>query len=322
MGEPMPEVIQSNNLDSAQTAFFARELEHIKARSYDVQYPEYKATKLIPVSTEAGPGAESITYQQFDSVGMAKVIADYADDLPRADVVGKEYTSRVRSIGGSYGYSVQEIRAAQMAGRPLVQRKANAARKAIEQVTDDLAWFGDETHGIKGLLTNPNITRVAADDTGEGGATEWSTKSATNILKDLNDLVNGMLALTNGIEVPDTLLLPIAQYSLINTLNAGLGNDTTVLQYFLRNQPSITRVEWVSKLATAGQGIEEDSISSGGPVAVLYRYSPDKLTLELPQPFEQFPAQERNLEFVVPCHARHGGVIVYYPLSISIMEGI
>jgi hypothetical protein len=55
---------------------------------------------------------------------------------------------------------------------------------------------------------------------------------------------------------------------------------------------------------------------------IVYRKDPDVLTLEIPQPFEQFPAQERNLEFVVPAHSRIGGVIVYYPLAIDITEGI
>ncbi len=55
---------------------------------------------------------------------------------------------------------------------------------------------------------------------------------------------------------------------------------------------------------------------------ITYKRSPDKLTLELPQLFEQFAAQERNLEFVVPAHGRIGGVIIYYPLSVNIVEGI
>lgn len=50
------------NLDANESIFFERELEHVKARSYDIKYPEFKATMLIPVSTEAGPGAETITY--------------------------------------------------------------------------------------------------------------------------------------------------------------------------------------------------------------------------------------------------------------------
>jgi hypothetical protein len=39
-------------------------------------------------------------------------------------------------------------------------------------------------------------------------------------------------------------------------------------------------------------------------------------------PFEQLPVQEQGLEFQVPCHSRVGGTIVYYPLSMAIMEGL
>jgi len=35
-----------------------------------------------------------------------------------------------------------------------------------------------------------------------------------------------------------------------------------------------------------------------------------------------FPAQERNLAYVVPAHARVAGVVAYYPLSIYILQGI
>lgn len=48
--------IVSVNLDSAETAFFARELEYIKSKSYDIEFPPLKATKLIPVSTDSTLG--------------------------------------------------------------------------------------------------------------------------------------------------------------------------------------------------------------------------------------------------------------------------
>ena len=91
------------NLDSAQTIFFARELEAKKAQTYDVIRAPLKAFELIPVSTEAGPGAEAIVYEQYDSTGIAKIIANYADDLPRAEVKGQEFTARVKSVGNSDG---------------------------------------------------------------------------------------------------------------------------------------------------------------------------------------------------------------------------
>ena len=303
------------NLDSAQTVFFARELESRKAQTYDVIKAPLKAFELIPVSTEAGPGAESIVYEQYDSTGIAKLIANYADDLPRADVKGKEFFAPIKSIGNSYGYSLQEIRAAQMAGKSLEQRKANAAVRAQREKWNRIAFFGDADTGLPGWLSNANVPNSAvAAGAGSGDPTEWADKTPAEILKDMNDAVNGIVDLTNGAESPNTIVLPIAQYTLIATTNAGTGTDTTILEYFLRNSPFITSVEWANELKGAFTGDTDGFI--------VYDRSPDKMTFEMPQDFEQLPVQERGLEFVIPCHSRVGGTIIYYPLSQRFAYGI
>lgn len=56
------------NFDDASDAsvFFARELDYVKSQSYDVEYPEFTALKLFPVSSEINPGAETVTYYSYD----------------------------------------------------------------------------------------------------------------------------------------------------------------------------------------------------------------------------------------------------------------
>lgn len=309
------------NLDAGETVFFTRELESIKSKTYDVLKAPLRAFQLIPVDSTVGNGAESIVYQQYDMVGMAKVIANYADDLPRADVTGKEFTAKIKSIGNSYGYSLQDIRAAQYAGKPLTQRKANAAVRAQQEQWNRIAFYGDEEHNLPGWLTNPNIPSVSAPADGTGSATTFASKTPVQILRDLNNLANSVVTLTKGAERPNTLVLPIAQYTLIATTVFGTASDTTILEMFLKNSPYITAVEWADELDSA-------SLAAGGvtdftgDIAIVYDRNPDKLTFEMPQPFEQLPVQERGLEYIVPCHSRVGGVLVYYPLSMSILEGI
>ena len=321
------EVVHAVNLDANESIFFARQLEFIKSKTYDIDYPELKAMSLIPVSTEAGPGAESITYEQYDQVGVAKIISSYADDLPRSDVKGKQFTAPIRSIGASYGYNVQEVRASAMANKNLPQRRANACRRSHDQTTNTIAWFARANDGVNGgltgLLYNPNVTSgiVASGAGGGGTAKKFVDKTPAEILKDLNGIVNGIIALTKGVEVPDTILLPIAQYTYIATTQNAAGTDTTILEYFKRNNPIITLVDWVNELKDVNP-IPSTLVASATDCMVCFKRSPDKLTLEIPQPFEQFPVQERGLEYMIPTHSRCGGVIVYYPLSISIKEGI
>jgi hypothetical protein len=303
-----------HNLDSAETMFFARELESRKAQTYDVIRAPLKAFELIPVSNTAGAGAESIVYEQYDATGIAKIIANYADDLPRADVKGKEFIARIKSVGNSYGYSLQEIRAAQLAGKPLEQRKANAAARAQREEWNRIAFFGDASNGLPGWLSNPNVPNAVVANGASPSAPAWAGKTPAEILKDLNDAVNGVVDLTNGTEQPDTIVMPIKQYTQISTTNAGTGTDTTILEYFLRNSPFINTIEWANELKGA--------FTNGTDGFIVYRRDPDAITLEMPQMFEQLPVQERGLEYVVPCHSRIGGVLIYYPLGQRFAYGI
>lgn len=308
------EDIKSVNLDAGETIFFARELESIKAQTFDIKFPNMKALTLLPVSTDAGEGAEAITYQQFEETGIARIISSYADDLPRADVRGKEFISKVKSLGASYGYSLQEIRAAMFVGRPLTTRQASAARRAHDQAMNRLAWFGDDDYQLQGILNNQNIPRETVPNDGTGNSTLWVDKTPDQILRDMNQITNTIMAVTKGVETPNTLLLPVEQYTLVASTPRSTNSDTTILDYYLQNNPFVDFVDWVPEFEGAGE--------NGSDIMMAYDRNPMNLTLEIPMPFTQHPVQERNLEFVVNTESRFGGVLVYYPLSINIGEGI
>lgn len=289
------------NQDAGETIFFARELDAIKAKSYDVKYAPYTAFDAMPVEFSANAGAETITYYQYDGVGMAKIIANYADDLPRADVNGKPFTSPVKSIGNSYGYNIQEIRAAAMGGKPLQQMKANRARMANDAEVNRIAWKGDAASGLQGLLTHPNIPSYTIP----GGKT-WNNVTGDEAIDALNGMVQSMIASTGGVEMPDTVAMPPALKAKLASMRLS-GENYTVLKFWLENNGYVSNVIACPELAGADNGKD---------VVIVYRKSPDVFTLEIPAAYEQLPPEARNLEFVVNCHSRCGGVIVYYPLAL------
>ena len=302
------------HLDANESAFFKRELEYVKSRSYDTKYKELKAFSLFPVSTEAGNGKTEITWRQYTGVGFAKIIADYAHDFPRVDVYGTETTTKIRGLGDSYGYSIKEIRESQATGKRLEQRKADMAKRGIEQLINSLAWTGDSTYNINGFINYPGITEYTVPNDGTGSSKLWSTKTGDQINRDLMGMVAAITETTNGQEAPDTLILPVSSYMYISGLRMGTNSDVTVLKYFLENNGFIKNVEWVPELKNAG--------ASTTNRAMMYKKDDMHLSLEIPQPFEQFDADKKGMEYVVPCHAETAGVIVYYPLSICYADGI
>ena len=302
-----------DNMDASESAFLSRQLEVIRSQTYDIKFPQLKARDFVPVDNSVSPGAETVTYRQYNMFGLAKIIANYADDLPRADVSAAEFTSKIRSLGSSYGYSIQEVRAAQFAGVPLEQRKANAARRAMEEKIDSIARVGDAANSLLGLLNQPNTSTYSVPN-GGGGDTEWGTKTPDEIVADMHGIANGMVQDTKEVEQPDTLLLPLTSYGLVSTKRMGDGSNETILSYFLKTSMYVKTVAPWTALETAGSGSVKRM--------VCYRRDPDVLQLIVPQEFEQLPPQSRGFEVVTPCHMRCGGVVAYYPLAISYGDGI
>jgi hypothetical protein len=289
--------------------FLARELETILARTFEVEYADIKYSQLIPLSTEVGAGSDSFTYRVFDKQGSMKVIGDKANDLPRADVLRKEVTHPVRSLGASFAYPIQETRAAAMVpGMNLEQRRANAVRRAYEEKVQEIAYFGDAASGMKGFFNNDQVDKTVPN--------KWfDTATTDEMLELLNEAPTRLVQNSNMKEMPNTMLVPYNVYRIISTTPRSTTSDTTVMEFFLRTNPMISSIEPINELEAGKSGgvLSKDRI-------VVYDRSPDKLQLHIPQQLEFLPPVRQALEFSVAAHARIGGLALYYPKSAMVLE--
>lgn len=309
-----------DSADAAST-FFARELDYVKAKSYDKQYPQLTALTLFPVNTDADAGAETITYYTYDMEGVAKIIDNYSTDLPRADVNGKPNVAFVKSLGSSYGYSAQEMRASRMAGKNLDARKAESAHYQIDAATNRIAWAGDADHNLLGVLSaGQNIPTFTITAGTMSGKTSWLDKTADEILEDVSAMYSQVSKTTKNVERPDTLVLPTDIYSTLSMRRVG-DTGETVLSYIEKHAPYLKEVVPAAELN--GDSIETNPYAANNQaVAFLFTNDIDKIELNNPMPYMQYPVQVRNLETIVPCEARTAGVIVSYPMSALIAVGV
>ncbi len=303
----------SGRLDANESVFFARQLEHVKSQTYDIKRAALNALKLMPVSMETPEGAATVTYRQYDSVGMAKVVAAYANDLPRADVKGKEYSVNIRSIANAYGYSVHEVRAAIFAGINLNSRKAMAAVKAQEELINKIAFAGDAEHGLVGLVSNSNVPAVTLAADGTGSAKTFETKTAAQIVRDVNSVINKIVSQSKGVHRATEVWMPIEQYSLIATTQNSAASDKTILEFLRAANPG---VEFYPVVELDGAG------AAGADRMYALENSPENWQLEIPMMIRQYAPQQKGLEFEVPVESRCGGVIIEYPLAMAYADGI
>ncbi len=298
--------VGERRFDVNETAHFARQLEFVKAQTYDIAFGKLKSLQFIPLDTSAPEGAESVTYRQWTEVEMAQIIANMADDLPQVDVLANEFTSPVKSLGASYQWTIQDIRRSALAGSQFDLRKARAARLSIDRRMDEIAANGIPEVGTTGLLNNANVPVFVFPNAGA-----WDAIATNLVLENLNALAQSIVDLTLEIEQPNTMLLPTAEFGIVAStpISALNGSTDTIMTVFLRNSPYITQLDQWSKLTAAGAG--------GVPRVVCYDRTDRVLQFNVPLLFEQLPPQPRNLSFLVPVHARVGVVEMHYPRALA-----
>lgn len=302
---------KSVHLDAEDYAFFQRELEFIKRQEFQVEYAELQARKFIPVSNETPNWARTVTYTQWNKVGIWKIISDYSKDLPRTDVKGEQFTATVRTLGGSYGWNVDEIKEAAATGRRLDRMRALNNREGQLRLENTIALVGDSDYSIVGLFNHPNTINITIPDPGSG--TEFVNKTPDQVLSDLFNVANGPFDNTFQVEVADTMLLPPAQYNYVGQTRI---TDTAIaiIEYFKKNHPTVKNVGWAAELAGIGAGSTDRAFA--------YRRDPSKLQLEIPQEYEALTPEQRGLEHIVNATSKIAGVIYYKPMSSAKGDGI
>lgn len=286
--------------DASAAYFFTRELERIKSKLYETRYPQLKGRAHFPPGSEpSGPGAETFTHRVYDMVGTATIVKSYSKDWPQVSVKASEFTSKIQSLGDSYSYSFQDVRAAMFANKPLTVQEAMAARKAIAEREDELIYYGDAAEGLIGVLNHPNIPIVGLPHPVN------STSTPDEIIDVFNTLINTPMSLTRGTESVNTVLMPIGVHTYIKSKRIPDIN-LTILKFL---EETHKEVEFDSTPRLEGVG------TGGTDVLLAYRRDEEHVYTEIASDFEQLPPDDNGVVTTIRCHERFGGVVIPYPLS-------
>lgn len=280
-----------------------KQMTQLLKRQYEAAYPETSALALFPVTTEISPTANLFEYLKFDGVTMAKIIADYTDDLPTVDATHSLESGRVHRLGNAWLISIDEIKTGAALGSSLSDRKATLAREGHETLVNQLVFKGSKPHKIISVFDHPNITRVTSVADAWGDAEKAS--------EELTDLIEKMETLTNGQHKITDIVIPPSQRKLL----AKRMPETTMsyLDWFKSQNGGIT-ISSISEL--------EDIDGAGTKAVLAYEKDPMNMSIEIPEPFNMLPMQAKDLHFKVPCTSKTTGLIVYRPLTIIMLVGL
>lgn len=301
-------------------AFLTSQLAYVEAKVYEKKRQPMQYQQLVPVSTEAGEGADSIEYETYDYVGRGKKHSGKASDIPRVDVAIGRKSLSVSTGAIGYDYSMQELRASAMLRRPLPERRANVAMEAYERHLNDVALNGESASNFTGLFNNASVTygNVVA---GASTYTAWSKKTPLEILADINTAILTVWNSTQYNEVVDTCVIAPDQFAYIATTPmSSTIPDKTILDYI--KEHNLSKVNsGVDVQFFPGYGLKGAGAGSTDRFMVYVRKD-DRVKMHLPMPIKFLAPQMEGLNVFVPGEYRYGQVHFYYPKSALYQDGI
>jgi hypothetical protein len=307
--------------DQEALSFLVSQTTYIEAEVYRIQYPEILYKQLVPVDSSANEWAKSVTYFSMDKVGHADWFSGQASDMRFADINRNKYEQGIEMAGIGYRYTLEEIGAAMMVpGLNLTAERAEAARFAYEMFVDRLAYFGSTTKNTYGLFNAPTVTVAEAIADGTGSSPLWTTKTADQMIRDVNNALTAVYTGSQTVELADTVLLPLQAMSILsntrvpNTYGNALDYLAKYNQYtFLTGAPLTIR--GIIGLDTAGH--------AGQGRLVAYRKDPRVVKLHVPMIHRFLPVwQTGPITFEIPGIFRVGSVEVRRPAAFQYLDGI
>src|SRR5215471_1258628 len=221
-------------------------------------------------------------------------------------------------------YSIPELESAIKVGRPIDQQKFEGLNLKHQMDIDQVVYVGDATMNMFGLYNNTAITANTAV-AGASSSTKWASKTAAEILADVNTLLTNTWAASGYSVIPDRLLIPPAQYgTLVSQIVSSAGN-ISILKFLEENNLAAQRggrLEIYPCKWSIGMGV-------GGTPQVLgtvdraVAYSKDPLRVRYPMtPLQKTPIQYQGIYHVTTYYCRLGNIEFIYPSTFSYLDGI
>ena len=288
----------------AALGFVVSQSSHIEREVMAIPYPEIRYAEMVPVDTSANPFAASVTFFTQDAVGRAKFMNGKGDDVPLANIMRTKFEQGILDAGIGYEFSLTEIGQAQMMGMSLPNEGAAAARLAYEQLVDEVTLNGAD--GIEGLYNTTGITSAAA------GAT-FIAGTPAQVLAAINTALTAIMTDTNGIDMANTVVLPLAAYGAIATRQLDATSDVTIMDFIMRSNIYTART---------GQPLLIVADHRLTTKMVVYKRDPSVLKLHMPMSLRFLPPQYVNLSVRVPGMFRFAPLSIRRPKAVRYVTGV
>jgi hypothetical protein len=274
--------------------------------------------KYINIVDEIPEGVPTWEFSQYTRLGQAAVILNSATFVPVTNRTTSKRSVNVFPIRVGFEVTSGDIKTARaLNGTNLISENLADNFEAANQKLDIIAYSGEVGTTLQGLANIPNVTTVNFPTDGTGSSAAWSTKSPSQILRDLNLIASKVPEQTALTKFTNRLLMPASKLMTLQNTPYTTTNGESILTVFLRNQAALGN----------GMGIREvighpvlETLGAGG-VGLMLAYNMDSRNNRLHIPvggdFIDLEYSLTGTTYTVPCEMYTAGIEVKKTLELA-----
>lgn len=298
-------------------------MEDFRTRFREVQYQDLFWREVIPegsIDTGINPGATAWSYPILDWRGQGAFRAKYQKNIPTVTLTSGKSNIPLALGAVSAIMDTEEIRNVLFGVQlDLRSRFPEIMRRACDLHVEGATMYGDADLNFVPFLDYPGIPEMVAPD-GASGNSEWTDKTALEIIADLNLGIATVWMNTRYRNLPNTIFLPPSAYAEIIGMPSSDLTVKTTLEFFMdsnlytsqRGQP--LRLVPLPYLEDAGEG--------GSRRIIFADINEETISLAFPMPFNLLQPQFNAYDIQLFAEYKFGPVHIPYPLAFFYMDGI
>jgi len=313
---------RQGRFDADDGLVFARQLEEIDPRRFEViKKPIDIWKRILPIKTFT-PGIDRITYRVRDFKALAELSSTAnITETALADVTAEEASNRVYAWHLGYTYTAHELRKAAVVGLQLQTDKIHSVEIGYRERIQTVMFTGSTQVGLEGIFNHTGVTNTQVSEAGIGGDRSWTTptnKTPTEIVDDITGMTTEIFQATRGRygSANMVIALPLEQFKYIGNKRMEAGTDTTIAQFIMQNNDfnGIARFEPVFELAGIGTGLTD--------LAVAYPMDNEVLEAQVAESIMWMPMEIKGRAFIFSSEMEFGGVVIRYPVAMTQRYGV
>ncbi len=220
------------------------------------------------------------------------------------------------------GFSTLEREKMMQVGRDPETFLNRGIRLHCDKAIDLNVFKGFTKAGTTGLVNNPNITRTSADPhTPEGTDSDWASKTADEILADINSAISALWRDNDcsSDALPNHILVPVEQFGILVTRKVSDDSGRSILAYVLENNLTAQQGgELIISPCKYCSGVGSDYSDR----MVLYMNREDRICFNLTQPLRRMDTEYADMRIKIPYIAQFSEVRFLYPSTVRYLDGI